>query len=878
MTKLYFKRTLFFVVGLLCAIIMPAQDLPVLPADPAVRTGTLPNGTVYYIVQNKTIKGVADFSLVQKTGTTNIGDSSASDHVTGIARDALSALPRCLSSSAQEFFTSHGATPGKDGFVKVTDNSTQFIFKDVIISSPAVLDSTLLVISDIIDRVSTAEDPFVRKWYAPSDQAVVISGDVDPASVADRLKLLSLMTPSVESSPRKTYEWHPSETAEYVRVPVQDNDLAVFTASWRASRTPWAAMNTVQPIIYELFLSELGILMEEGIKREMQKMNIPVADVECLVVTGVDSPGDDEFSVRVKVRYADFQEAVKVVSKVVSDIDMGLTSESDVARVKRMCVGYAQEFAAKTNVSNAEYIDRCTKSFLYNGSLAALKTKVAFLAERKLADATELNLFNSIASAVLDPEKNLTVSFSPDYEKYTVRNLFRSGWNESKSGVASASAYTVADIPLCVSKVEKLKISSEKKDHISGGTEWVFSNGIKVIYKKMDTKGQIHYCFALNGGADSVQDLQKGEAAYISDYFFLSRINGIPAGDFLDVLSTEGVSMKVDVDLTSMSIRGSVPEENIGLMFRGLSAVTGKRETDTTAVGYYAAGEKLRSGLRKGTDAEKVVKINSIMCPDYKYISHKSLSELSPELHAKAESYFDTQLSKLDDGILVIVGNMDAFDMKKVLLEYVGSFNVAQKTFRRQMVRYQPSTGWSTYTVDGDSNSVDIALSVPVALTSDNYMAAEIAAMIMKKNLASAIIDTGMYLTVSHEIRIYPTERLSIHIALNEISSEGFSSSVRQAGPIEALSKVRSALSDFSDQTVTKADVDAFKGQLKDKLRLEMQNPSYWLDAVVRRHLAGKDFTTGYEARIDAQTVDKVKEILSRLNDGTRVEYITRKK
>lgn len=878
MMKFYIKRTLFFVAGLFAAIIMPAQDLPVLPEDPAIKTGSLPNGTVYYIVQNKTIKGVADFALVQKTGISNVDDPSAAGAIVGVARDALSSLPRCLSSSAQEFFTSHGATPGKDGFVKVTDHSTEFRFNDVIISSPEVLDSTLLVISDIIDRVTDSENSFIRKWYAPSDQAVMIAGDVDPASIADRLKLLSLMTPSVKSSPRKVYVWSPSEEADYRRVPLQDDGLAVFTASWKASRTPWEAMNTVQPIIYEMFLEELGVIVEEGVRREMQKRNVPVADVACSIVTGADSPRDEEFSVCVKVRHEDFQEAVKVVSKVISDIDLGLTPESVFARVKRMCMGYAQEFAAKAVVSNSDYVERCINSFLYNGSLADVKSKVSFLAERKLPDATELNLFNGIASAILDPEKNLTVTFSPDYEAYTVRNLFRSGWNEEKPEVARTPVYSVADIPACTSLVEKLKVTSEKKDHISGGTEWVFSNGMKVIYKKMDTKGQIHYRLALNGGTDSVADLQMGEGAYISDYFFLSRINGVPAEDFLNVLSSNGVSMKAGVDLTTMTIEGSAPKDNIDLLLRGLSAVTGMRQTDSVAVDHYSTGESLRSMLRKGTSAEKVLKINNIMCPDYKYISHKSLDALSPELHAKAEKYFETQLSKLDDGILVIVGDMAAFDMKKILLEYVGSFKVAQKAFRRQLVRYQPSTGWSTYTVDGDGNSVDIALSVPLALSSDNYMAAEIAAMIIKKNLAAAIIDTGMYLTVSHDIRIYPTERLSMHIALNEISSEGFSSSVKHTGPIDALSKVRSALSDFSDQKMTMEDIEAFKGQLKDKLKLEMQDPEYWLEAVTLRHLSGKDFTTGYQARIDAQSAEKIKAILSRLNEGTRVEYITRKK
>ena len=40
------------------------------------------------------------------------------------------------------------------------------------------------------------------------------------------------------------------------------------------------------------------------------------------------------------------------------------------------------------------------------------------------------------------------------------------------------------------------------------------------------------------------------------------------------------------------------------------------------------------------------------------------------------------------------------------------------------------------------------------------------------------------------------------------------------------------------------------------------------------RYLEGKDLVSGYEAKIDAVTVDDVKSMLGALSRGTRVEYI----
>ena len=57
-------------------------------------------------------------------------------------------------------------------------------------------------------------------------------------------------------------------------------------------------------------------------------------------------------------------------------------------------------------------------------------------------------------------------------------------------------------------------------------------------------------------------------------------------------------------------------------------------------------------------------------------------------------------------------------------------------------------------------------------------------------------------------------------------------------------------------------------------LQMEMKRPEYWMNALKLRYLAGKDFTTGAEARIKALKADDVKRILSYLEKGTKVEYI----
>ena len=52
MMKTRYKQLFACVAALLLAISVPAQDLPLLPADPAVKQGVLPNGMTYYLSNN----------------------------------------------------------------------------------------------------------------------------------------------------------------------------------------------------------------------------------------------------------------------------------------------------------------------------------------------------------------------------------------------------------------------------------------------------------------------------------------------------------------------------------------------------------------------------------------------------------------------------------------------------------------------------------------------------------------------------------------------------------------------------------------------------------------------------------------------------------
>ena len=874
MKKMRVKHTFISLMCIFLASFISAADLPQLPKDPAVMKGALPNGMTYYIVSNPSSKGVADFALAQKTGF----GTSADIMPVALSKAVLAELPHIGGGvSPQKFFSSNGATPTTDGFVKVDAGSTVYRFSDVLVSKPAVLDSALVVLVGMADRLAQGLDPDERKWYSASDNAIIISGDVDAKSVASKLGMLSYLTPSSTSQPREKYVWTSHEAPLY-EVKETSSRLSEITAEWRAPRVPDKYVGTLQPYIQKMYVAQLGEAAVSRIKDELNNRGIPFAGVSYRHIASSEVSGDESFTVRVAVDPQCFADAVSVLAQTMSALETSGASGEELELSRRR---YIRLLAAKLErpvKDNAAYIDLCADSFLLGLPVVNDAEVLKAYTSRSIELEREKVLFRDVADALLDPRRDfvLRCSSPEGMDSSKVKELFEEGWQAGKESSLPRSM-SVADTLMSVVSAPKVSIKSAKKDPMSGGVEWRFSNGFKVVYRKMDTAGKVYWSMGLGGGFGSIQDLERGEGAFVGDMLKLYRVAGMSGEDFWKFLELRNIDMNVRVGLAAVFLSGSVQTENFRVMLRSLAALANERTLDRDAVATYVKNENLRLVAQAGTIEDRKAAMDSLMCPDYKYSQIKSRGKLTERLADKADSFYEERFSAMNDGVLVLAGDIDETVLKKELLAMVGMFRTRKSAFYRPSVRYQPVSGWSTHTVDGNENSVYIALSVPMPLAAENKMASEIAAMVLKRSLSSAIQKTGMSVDISSNTRIYPQERFNVMISLKEASADGFAEGVEHGGALEALRILRATLRSLETTEVTDVVVKAYKEWLKNDITYRMKSPQYWVNAISMRQIEGKDFSTDYKARVDAVTRDKVKQIITSLNNASKVEYIIRK-
>ena len=186
----------------LCCLQAPAEELPVIKKSSQITIGSLPNNVRFYLAENSTTKGYANFMLVQKGGA----DVSRS-------RSLLRRLPHFTDITPYRFLSSKGIGYGPEGYVSYPDGNTVFSFNDVPTFDTAACDSTILLIFDLVGEFD-------------GEQAVVVCGDISKKEIESKLHVFSLnVSPRNSLASRRPYSWEPSENIRFVYTPNNTRDL-----------------------------------------------------------------------------------------------------------------------------------------------------------------------------------------------------------------------------------------------------------------------------------------------------------------------------------------------------------------------------------------------------------------------------------------------------------------------------------------------------------------------------------------------------------------------------------------------------------------------------------------------------------------------------
>lgn len=815
-------------LGAVCAASpVQAQKIPVPQKAPQIEQFTLPNGINCYIVTNKTEPGRAVYALVQQ--------GPADLRADGFDLDAL---PHFRDRKPHRFLRANGIHYSCGGYPEGCEDASIYTFSGVDAGDVAISDTTALMVFDLAS-------------ICPYRQAIVVSGDIVTAKVKERLTVFSMMVSPRTALPAPApYVFDRDRSAEIVRTFTPDSSVAQISVLFRSPRTERARMGTVQPVITEALFGQLGIVLKNRMVGAFARERLPLGEVEILRRNSTDTFGDEAFGLRVTVDGRKADESERLVMGTIATLELNGVDDAEFNEVKTQYMNDLLKSSSLRQMSNMGSLKVCADAFVFGSPLSYPRSYYDYLVKKDLTAERETGLFNTFAASILISEES-AVPFA---------------------GYTPAAGDTLS--LLGSRKLPgKVKLSLEGSEPVTGGTMWTFANGMRVIYKKSDTKDVFSYALMLRGGFSDIPGLEEGESAFVSDLLNLHNVAGMSPRRFARMLEVNGISMEPRVTLSDLRLSGSAPREKLELLMKVLLSVANARVTDSDAYRSYGEEERLRILNDRGDGVIYTV-MDSLIRPDFPYLAYKQTAKLESLRPEKVDLYYNSQFTKMNDGCLILFGDLNPYRVKTLMSRYLGGFITSRNYSIHSRVQYQQRSGWTTYmdvpaSQGGrfDREGIYMSMSTLTPVTSAKYMAMRLAEMILYKRIALGLYGTGFSVDINTSIELFPMERITLTMACHADPGT-------EASPITALPALRSALADVSENPVTDAELKNLKAALIKNIDYERTVGDELMKIAAYRYSEGKDFATDYKNRINGVSKEDVREIISGWDSGAKVEYI----
>ena len=822
------KHLFFAAACLFLSRTMPAQTLPQLPADATIRQGKLGCGAAYYMVVNPADKGHAYLAVVQL--------------------DSLNAQKQHELNPA--LLARMGILPDKEGFLSQQEGNTFYRIPRVPVFRSHALDSTLL-------------HTFAQMALCREPQAVVISGDIDPVELKKKMDIFSMMVPRLGSAPeRPPYEWVSTPAPNMLMIPGGQPSVK---AGYASARIPREQMNTAQALVTDMFAREFEVILRHRLERNLKEEGVPWRSIRFFRTGSGNTAGDERYSVQIATSTEFIPAANTVLGRTLAELGEHGVSTQEYADAKQILLPAMLERAASAP-SNRESADRCIAHFLYGATLAPFSEETRLFSRKNVSEEMEAQLFNGFSSALLQQLSNLTLTCkaAPDsLDGNEVLFRYNLAWLQGyvDPWLRDHTWHSADTLWMEKTAPAKVRIKAEKAEPLSGGTLWTFSNGIRVAYKQLKGSGMFHYALQLNGGLSQIPNLKEGEGGYIADILPLMNPAGFPARTFRDMLAANGIGMETHVELNSMDIRGKAPSDKLSLLLKALAVLADERSLNQEELDAFLRNEALRTQPLED-------RLASLISPHYQYASGKWPEALSAETAVKAEQYFKGRFSRINDGILILSGDLDPGVVKKLLQRQLGAFHTVstQTTTPRKQVHFRTLSGTTTYSEEGYERGLYVLLDADYPLTAMNYLSSKVAKETVREVLAHHLADAGLSANVSVSFIAHPQERLRMLISCTPT----------EAGLdlMPSIGLIRKSLQELSAHQVNAKDLESRKQQLAAQMQQALSRPEDVVLTLLARYAIGKDLTSRYKENISAITAERVSEMLKALATGGCIEYI----
>lgn len=733
----------FLFIALLLAIIggqLSAQQLIPIPVDPQVRIGKLDNGLTYYIRHNEKPKERANYYIVQK-----VGAILEEDNQNGLAHFlehmSFNGTKNFPDKQLIDFLEKNGVKFGENINAYTALDETVYNLSNVPTVRQGIIDSSLLALHDwsnyllLTDKEIDKERGVIReewrtgsgaerrlwkasnailfagsqyakrdvigdtavinhfayntlrdyykKWYRPDLQAIVVVGDIDVDKIETQIK-------SVFSSIPKSV--NPASRIQYT---ISDNELPIVArlTDPEASNTTFVIEYTQQPLSDEIKKSSMGYVADitnaligrmanNRFQEITQKADAPfsyaVSQYGDLVKT------KDAFLFYMMPREGKNKEAIALLLSEIEKIKRFGFNADEFERAKtELWLQIKTAYNDRDKQDSENYVREYVNNFLNLEPIPGIDWEYKTL--QSLLLQLSLDAVNKQAQAYITDHNILVTEEGPENEKANLPL--------EKDVIAMMAAAKTADIqpnkqvtidkPLVASPPKAGSIKKETYNTALDATEWLLSNGVKIVIKPTKFKADdIHLLGVAYGGLSLVNNVGDLPSASVADNVIInSGLADFSKNDMNKLLAGKNVQITPNISDYQETFKGTSSVKDFETMMQLLYLYFTAPRKDFD--GYNSFINNLRTNLTNAANDPSQAFSDTVTTALYTNSPRKflfNLAALDKVNHDAVMRLYKERFSNAANFTFFLVGNIDKEVVKQSILTYLGGLKTDKKT------------------------------------------------------------------------------------------------------------------------------------------------------------------------------------------------------
>lgn len=870
-----------------------------LPQDPKTIVGKLPNGITYYLRHNTEPAGRASFYIIRNAGALLEEDeqNGLAHFLEHMAFQGTTAFPGKGIISGLE---KHGVAFGQNVNAYTAHNETVYNISSVPTVSESLLDTCLLILHDwsyyltledkeiddergvIAEEWRTRRTPsfriqaqtypvlfkgskyavrdvigsldviknfkyqtirdFYHKWYRSDLEAIAVVGDIDVQVMEEKIKTLFSKIPIVENPVERPFFSIPDhDETNYVLATDKEVSGTSIAATVRFRDLSAAEKNTVAYLKEVLIASFYNSMLNARINEIMQQETPPF--MRGHIGFGGLVRGYAAYSINVVPKPNEEALAWEAILKENERVKRFGFTDSELTRAKsNMLAGLESAYKQKDKVDNEGYMEDIKSHFLEQAPMLDFETYY-LLVKQLMPLITAGDVSDKAKDWNCTKNRTITISGPSEGEKFLTKEEVLALWDKV-SNATDIQAYEdkVGGTSLIGEELKAGTVVSSKQLPRFNATEWVLSNGAKVVYRRADYEKDNVSLTAYSEGGTSLYDVDMLPAAENAS----SIVSSFGAGDFDPVALQKMLSGKmagcgVSISSLSETLSGSSTPKDMETMFQLLYLRFEKPRFDKTLFASMMTRNKLSLSQMKDKPQQMMQDSVRMIMGNYHprvlLFNENYLEQITLD---KLEKVYRDRIKDASDFTFFIVGNAEEEQVRLLAEKYIGSL---KSEYRKET--------WKDNQVRGSKGKVvkEIKLKLEVPKTTVLTSFSKDLKYSLYNSLCNSILEGILQLRYTENIREKEggTYGVSVKAGISRIPNSTCSMSMQfDCDPDKAdflKTLVYAETEKIMHTAPTEEEMNKVIANLRKTSEQSKNHNSYWMGVIMSYYIEGVDLT-----------------------------------